>query len=198
MAQCVPDLIRSAALSQGQVKVGLKLFNSLDDDAFQLAMLAEVHGGPSPVGFRGSMPTGCSTRTEFLKENRGVAYGGPDLSDRNLRVLSALRSAQERDEIGGDRLEISGTGDISSGRIAVEYALRGCTSFQIHTLFQLPAAEYPMRSGTKVQKALHKLYFDPDDGFVVLCSTPRGDWTSSPTTVLFDFWTWPGAGPIQT
>ena len=59
------------------------------------------------------------------------------------------------------------TGDIGSGRIAVEYALRGCTSFQIHTLFQLPAAEYPMRSGTKVQKALHRLYFDPNDGFIV-------------------------------
>ena len=54
---------------------------------------------------------------------RGVAYGGPDLSDRNLRVLSALRSSQERGEIDGMPLEISGTGDISSGRIAVEYAL---------------------------------------------------------------------------
>jgi dihydroorotate dehydrogenase len=97
---------------------------------------------------------------------RGVAYGGPDLSDRNLRVLSALRSSQERGEINGLLLEISGTGDISSGRIAVEYALRGCTSFQIHTLFQLPAAEYPMRVGTKVQKALHRLYFDPHDGFI--------------------------------
>jgi hypothetical protein len=78
-----------------------------------------------------------------------------------------LRTSQQGGEIGGDPLEISGTGDISSGRIAVEYALRGCTSFQIHTLFQLPAAEYAMRSGTKVQKALHRLYFDPDYGFIV-------------------------------
>jgi hypothetical protein len=64
-------------------------------------------------------------------------------------------------------MDLSGTGDISSGRIAVEYALRGCTSFQIHTLFQLPAGEYAMHGGTKVQKALHRLYFDPVEGFVV-------------------------------
>ena len=64
-------------------------------------------------------------------------------------------------------LEISATGDISSGRIAVEYALRGCTSFQIHTLFQLPATEFAMRVGSRVQRALHRLYFDPRDGFIV-------------------------------
>ena len=42
----VPELIRNAAPEQ--VKVGLKLFNSLDDDAFQLAMLAEVLGPCRP------------------------------------------------------------------------------------------------------------------------------------------------------
>ena len=39
----VPELIRAAA--PGQVRLGLKLFNSLDDDAFQLAMLRR---GPRP------------------------------------------------------------------------------------------------------------------------------------------------------
>ena len=33
----VPELIRSAA--PGQVRLGLKLFNSLDDDDFQLTLL---------------------------------------------------------------------------------------------------------------------------------------------------------------
>jgi dihydroorotate dehydrogenase len=161
----VPDLIRSAAPGTGQVKVGLKLFNSLDDDPFQLAMLAEVHDGTSPADFV-IYANRLFDPDRVFEGKQGVAYGGPDLSDRNLRVLSALRSAQARGEINGLPLEISGTGDISSGRIAVEYALRGCTSFQIHTLFQLPAPEYPMRVGTKVQKALHRLYFDPDDGFI--------------------------------
>jgi hypothetical protein len=102
-----------------------------------------------------------------LDGQRGVAYGGPDLRDRNLRVLSAWRSARQHNAAAHEPLELSGTGDISSGRIAVEYALRGCTGFQIHTLFQLPAEEYAARVGTKVQKALHRLYFDPDDGFIV-------------------------------
>src|SRR4029453_13834556 len=74
--------------------------------------------------------------------------------------------AQACGQVDRTPVEVSGTGDISSGRIAVEYALRGCTSFQIHTLFQLPAGEYPMRVGTKVQKALHRLYFDPAEGFI--------------------------------
>jgi dihydroorotate dehydrogenase len=162
----VPDLIRAATTGPGQVKVGLKLFNSLDDDSFQLAMLAEVHRAKSPADFL-VYANRLFDPNRIFEGKEGVAYGGPDLSDRNLRVLSALRTSRQRGEIAGNPLEISGTGDISSGRIAVEYALRGCTSFQIHTLFQLPAAEYAMRSGTKVQKALHRLYFDPADGFIV-------------------------------
>jgi hypothetical protein len=78
-----------------------------------------------------------------------------------------LRAAQARGDIGEAPLEIGATGDISSGRIAVEYALRGCSSFQIHTLFQLPASEFAMRVGSRVQRAMHRLYFDPEDGFIV-------------------------------
>lgn len=161
----VPGLIRSATTGDGQVKVGLKLFNSLDEDAFQLAMLAEVHGEDRPDYL--VYANRLFDPDRVFEGQRGVAYGGPDLSDRNLRMLSSLRAAQGRGEIPRPPLEISATGDISSGRIAMEYALRGCTSFQIHTLFQLPAGEYPMRVGTKVQKALHRLYFDPEEGFVV-------------------------------
>ena len=145
--------------------VGLKLFNSLDDDTFQLAMLAEVHGESRPDFL--IYANRLFDPDRVFEGQRGVAYGGPDLSDRNLRLLSTLRAAQERGEIPRRPMEISATGDISSGRIAVEYALRGCTSFQIHTLFQLPSGEYPMRVGTKVQRALHRLYFDPEDGFIV-------------------------------
>jgi hypothetical protein len=162
----VPGLIRSASSRQGQVKVGLKLFNTLGEDPFQLAMLAHVHK--------------TATRPEFItyanrlfdpaltfEGKEGIAYGGPDLSDRNLRTLSAWRGNQSKDASDAGPLEISATGDISSGRIAVEYALRGCTSFQIHTFFQLPADQYGLRIGSKVQKAIHRLYFDPQDGFIV-------------------------------
>jgi dihydroorotate dehydrogenase len=160
----VPALIRRSVESDS-VRVGLKLFNSLDTDEFQLEMLAAVHEGTRPDFLVYANRLFDPDRT--FEGQRGVAYGGPDLSDRNLRLLSALRAAQARGEIDGARLEISGTGDIGSGRIAVEYALRGCTSFQVHTLFQLPASEFAMRVGSKVQRALHRLYFDPREGLIV-------------------------------
>ena len=159
----VPELIRSAA--PGQVRLGLKLFNSLDDDDFQLALLRAVHAADRPDFL--IYANRLFDPERVFEGVQGVAYGGPDLSDRNLRMLTALRAAQARGEIGGEPLEISATGDISSGRLAVEYALRGCTSFQIHTLFQLPAEEFAMRRGSKVERAIHRLYFDPRDGFIV-------------------------------
>ncbi len=160
----VPALIRDAA-GAGAIKLGLKLFNSLEDDDFQLAMLSTVHGESRP-DFLVYANRLFDPDRQF-EGKRGVAYGGPDLSDRNLRLLTRLRVAQARGEIAGPPLEISGTGDITSGRIAVEYALRGCTSFQIHTMFQLPAHEFPMRVGSRLQRALHRLYFDPRDGLIV-------------------------------
>jgi hypothetical protein len=164
--RATPVLIRGAAPA-GAVKAGLKLFNSLDDDAFQLAMLAAVHeagsSGPDFLVYANRL----FDPERVFEGHRGIAYGGPDLSDRNLRLLSALRSAQAAGTIPRGPLPISATGDIGSGRMAVEYALRGCTSFQLHTFFQLPLEVYAMTAGTKLQRALHMLYFHPDDGLVV-------------------------------
>ncbi len=159
----IPTLIRAAAAAR-RVRVGLKLFNALDDDAFQLRMLAEVHGADRPDYLVYANRLFDPDR-EF-DGHRGVAYGGPDLSDRNLRILSALRAGQASGSIPADPLEISATGDIGSGRMAVEYALRGCTSFQIHTLFQLPGECFPMTVGGRVQRALHLLNFHPEEGFI--------------------------------
>ena len=163
--RAVPALIRRAA-GTAQVRVGLKLFNSLEADDFQSSMLSTANGPGSSPDFLVYANRLFDPDREF-EGQRGVAYGGPDLSDRNLRLLSWLRTAQARGELGLPSPEISATGDISSGRIAVEYALRGCTSFQIHTMFQLPNSEFAMRVGSRVQRALHKLYFDPEDGFIV-------------------------------
>jgi hypothetical protein len=162
----VPPLIRRAVPGRDKLRIGLKLFNSMDDDAFQLAMLAQVHDQPERPDFL-IYANRLFDPDRVFEGKTGVAYGGPDLSDRNLRLLSRLRAAQERGQIARPQLEVSATGDISSGRLAVEYVLRGCTSLQIHTLFQLPSIEYAQRAGTKVQRALHRLYFDPADGFLV-------------------------------
>jgi hypothetical protein len=160
----IPHLIREAARDR-TLLLGLKLFNALYDDAFQLTMLDVVHG-PGRPDFLIYANRLFDTDRVF-DGKKGIAYGGPDLSGRNLRVLSSLRAAQARGEIAGNPLEISATGDISSGRLAVEYALRGCTSFQIHTLFQLPPEVFALKRGTKLERALHMLIFHPEDGFIV-------------------------------
>ncbi len=162
----MPGLIRAAAPAPEQLRVGLKLFNTLEDDDFQRQLLAEVFRSPDPPDFL-VYANRLFNPDRVHDGKRGVAFGGPDLSDRNLRILSALSLDQDAGILPRIPLELSGTGDISSGRIAVEYALRGCTSFQIHTLFQLPSSEFTMRTGTKVERALHRLYFDPREGFIV-------------------------------
>jgi hypothetical protein len=90
----------------------------------------------------------------------GVAFGGWDLSERNLRVL---RAAQER----GLRLPpLVGTGNVCSGRVALDYARAGCESVELHTFFQLPLALYSASVGSRTQRALHALFFHPEDGLV--------------------------------
>jgi hypothetical protein len=160
----VPRLVRDAAAPRA-IKVGLKLFNALDEDAFQLEMLRVAHstGHPDFLVYANRL----FDPDRVFEGHRGIAYGGPDLSDRNLRLLSALRAAQGEGTVPNVIIELSGTGDISSGRLAVEYALRGCTSFQLHTFFQLPSEAYTLPRGTKLERALHKLYFDPEEGFIV-------------------------------
>jgi hypothetical protein len=164
----VPRLIHRAAV--GQVCVGLKIFNAMFEDDFQLRMLEAVEGAQ-----------GGENRADFMVyANRlfdpqkvfegklGVAYGGPDLSDRNLAILERFLGATRGPaaELGASRLPLSATGDIHSGRTAVEYLLRGASSFQMHTIFQLPDGEFTMQVGSKTEKALHFLLFHPQDGLL--------------------------------
>lgn len=87
-----------------------------------------------------------------------TAYGGYDLSDRNLRVLDRLRNEPLP--------PLCGTGNICSGRMMVEYALRGCESGQVHTFFQVPLKEYTATGGGRAARALHTLLLHPTDGLV--------------------------------
>jgi hypothetical protein len=50
----------------------------------------------------------------------------------------------------------------------VAYALRGCSSVQLHTFFQLPLEQYPATAGSRTERALHALIFDPRDGLVAV------------------------------
>lgn len=163
--KAVPGLVHRAA--PGEVRVGLKIFNTLFDDEFQLQMLETVHRA-RPGEERADFLVYANRLFDPAKkfeDKVGVAYGGPDLSNRNLAVLEeflCLRSDADR----MDQLPISATGDIHSGRVAAEYLLRGGSSFQMHTIFQLPNGAFSMKTGSKTEKSLHHLLFHPQEGFI--------------------------------
>jgi hypothetical protein len=163
----VTGLMRHAA-SPIRIKVGLKVFNGVFDDAFQLEMLrainerCEAEDAPDFLVYSNRL---FDPDREF-DGVRGIAYGGPDLSERNLAVLGSMRALEQVGQIPICLLPISATGNIATGRIAAEYLLRGASSFQIHTYFQLPSSEYKMRTGSKTARALHELYFHPEEGLL--------------------------------
>jgi hypothetical protein len=160
----VPRLIRKVA--GGRVRVGLKLFNALFDNEFQLQMLQTVTDAGLDRADFVIYANRLFNPARVFEGHRGIAVGGPDLSDRNLRVLEEFQRRSTASGAGTDPCEICATGNICSGKMAVEYLLRGASTFQLHTFFQLPASEYRMRSGSKTAKALHLLYFDPENGLI--------------------------------
>ena len=141
----VPGRIRAAA--PRAVRIAVKLMNARFDDAFQNEMMDACRGADALICFN-----------RLFDAQQAVAYGGWDLSDRNLRVLDAMAPRA--------RPALCGTGNICSGRMIVEYARRGCESVQLHTFFQLPLSQYPATHGSRTQRALHALLFDPAEGLV--------------------------------
>jgi len=144
----VPGRVRAHA----PVRLAMKLMNAHFDDDFQLEMLRAASGADALVVFN-----------RLFDETQGVAYGGWDLSDRNLRVLGRYRPLPSPTATSRP---LCGTGNIHSGRLIIDYARRGCSSVQLHTFFQLPLSEYPATHGSRTQRALHKLIFDPSDGLI--------------------------------
>ncbi len=143
----VPGRIKAHA----NVRLGMKLMNARFEDDFQREMMDAASAADALVVFN-----------RLFDSKAGVAYGGPELSDRNLRVLDGPSGRQAA------RPTLSGTGNIHSGRMIVAYALRGCSSAQLHTFFQLPLEEYPATDGSRTQRALHALVFDPRDGLIAV------------------------------
>jgi len=163
----VTNLIRKAASPAG-IKIGLKVFNAILDDAFQLEMLRTINercSGEDVPDFLVYANRLFDSNREF-DGVRGIAYGGPDLSARNLAVLRDMRLLEHQGVIPVCKLPISATGNIVSGRIAAEYLLRGASSFQVHTYFQLPSREYSMKTGGKTARALFELCFHPEEGLL--------------------------------
>jgi len=160
----VPGKIREFS-PDNKIFLGVKLMNTIFDDEFQIEMFKTIlnsKGSPDYLV--------CSNRLfdseKVFEGKKGVAYGGYDLSDRNLSVLSALRRLERSGEIKGKEVPISATGNICSGKMMLEYALRGCQNGQIHTYFQIPYENYKMRKGSRVAKAFLELMINPETGLV--------------------------------
>lgn len=159
-----PRLIREAA-EPGSLTLGIKLMNAVFDDSFQMEMIKTQveQGSPDFIIYANRL---FDPEKEF-EGKVGVAYGGPDLSGRNLRLLTWLRRAEREGLLSAPVPPISGTGDVCSGKIALEYALRGCESLQMHTYFQLPEVYYGMKAkNSKTHRALYALIFHPLTGLL--------------------------------
>jgi hypothetical protein len=149
----VPGRIRSAA-GASPIRLALKLMNARFDDAFQLEMMAAATAADALVCFN-----------RLWDDETRVAYGGWDLSERNLRVLRAARAGPAgATNAAGPALV--GTGNVCSGRLILDYARAGCESVALHTYFQLPLREFPATAGSRTERALHALLFHPVDGLV--------------------------------
>ena len=162
----VPQIIKATGVGNN-VRLGLKIFNASHSDDFQLDMLtmcatSEQRADYLIYGNRLFDPT------KTFEGTTGVAYGGPDLSDRNFSIL----------DLWQNKLPFSATGNITTGSMAFEYLKRGATSFQMHTLFQLPDPEFDMKGGTRTARALHRLLFHPEHGFLaaVLAEKESSGW----------------------
>jgi hypothetical protein len=143
----VPDQIRGSM--PGGVRLALKVMNARFDDEFQIRMLDAAGSADALVVFN-----------RLWDPESRVAFGGHDLSDRNLRVLGQARAE------GLELPPLTATGNVCSGRMILEYARLGCESVQLHTFFQLPSSEYPATTGSRPQRALHALVFHPTDGLI--------------------------------
>ena len=148
----VPDLIRRS--SPIPARVSVKLMNARFEEGFQHEMMLAAADADAQVAFN-----------RLFDPVQGVAYGGRDLFDRNLRVLSSF-AWLGRDPGAGPLPGLCGTGGINSGRDVVAYAQAGCEAVQLHTMFQLPLDEYAGREGSRTQRVLHQLVFHPDDGII--------------------------------
>ncbi len=147
--------IKAASEHPRYVCVGLKLGAAAFDAAFQARVVEAALGGAEKPRF-----LVLFDRLRRFERRRGgrhaVSYGGVELSQRNLATLDRL-----------DRpVEFSALGDICTGRKMVEYALRGATSGQMHTIFQLPMSSYRRQTGTRIERGLHELVFHPHHGLV--------------------------------
>ncbi len=156
--------------SPSPLKIGMKLMNALGPIAFQERLLRHTLELNQSADFL-VYGNRLFDPGRIFEDHCGVAYGGPDLSDRNIYVLEQCQNA-----IRKSKIEVSGTGDIGSGRTAVEYGMRGATSVQLHTYFQIPENDKTGSGVKRLRRKMARLIFDPATGLVAWLLHARFNW----------------------
>ena len=131
----VPARIRAVA----PVRLALKLMNARHDDEFQLRMTDAAGEADALVVFN-----------RLWSPERGVAYGGHDLSDRNLRVLGALRVAVLPSTLHSSAPETSAPAGSSSSTpawVARASSFTRCSSCRSRSI---PRPRAPASSGPSI------------------------------------------------
>ena len=190
--ETVPRLAKEVLPSR-EIIIGVKVMNALFDDAFQLDMLRWLCAPDGAADFVITFNRLFDPEKSF-GAHRGIAHGGHDLSDRNLHVLGEWTRESASSESPRRDLPISGTGNIVDGRLAVEYALRGCTSLQLHTFFQLPRQAYRCRAFGRSRAALHEILFHPRTGMIAALAAIRERWLGLETAATIRFLDLPRIG----
>jgi hypothetical protein len=149
----VAGFLRASSEHPKYLRAGLKLGAAPFDAAFQARALEAALGAADQPAF-----LVLFDRLRRFERRRGgrraISFGGAELARRNFAALDRV----------GRAVEFSALGDVTTGRRMVEYALRGATSGQMHTIFQLPESAYRRKTGNRVDKALHELVFHPVHG----------------------------------
>lgn len=154
-----PKLIKKFA---PDAVLGVKLMNTRFDRHYQLELLKTLYQAGDA-----DYAVVFNRLFDFQKEfdgKVGVAYGGYDLSDKNLSVLDDYLAGFYAGVLPPHKAGLSATGNICSGLMMAEYALRGCANGQLHTYFQIPSESYGMKVGSRVRRALFELIFNPENG----------------------------------
>jgi len=147
----------------GRGKCIVKIPNGGRDADFQVRLVQDsldIGGGAVKAVIAGNR---LFDKSGEFEGQVGIAYGGWDLSNINLMTLDGMKNV-------GLYIPVIATGNICSGKIMAEYAVRGCLAGEIHTFFQLKPSAYraPSGEGGLTWRALREIIFHPDDGLVAI------------------------------
>lgn len=149
----IPSYVKSVS---PEITVFSKAMNLDFGMDFQIEMSSEtIKGGAD----------GIVIGNRLFKKEFGCAHGGKELRERNITQIKEIK------KIFPD-VHVSGTGGVYTGKDIVDYLEAGAENVQILSFLMGKTAIRFTKKGTKFEKVLHRLLFDPSDGLLVSMTNP--------------------------